>query len=108
MCLNGPRSESALEESFGCDANVGEETAVQLPAAATFSRGTPRAEEGGGVHLRPDARQRAEHSPQCPQAVAEVRGRGKEGERGTKGPVVGDTHELLPQLLKDKGQSSNF
>lgn len=27
-------------------------------------------------------------------------------ERGTKGPVVGDTHEQLPQLLKDKGQSS--
>lgn len=34
---------------------------------------------GGGVHLRPDARQRAEQSPESPQAVAEVRGRGKEG-----------------------------
>lgn len=34
--------------------------------------------QGRGVHLRPDARQQAEHSPQCPQAVVEVRG-GRDG-----------------------------
>lgn len=41
-------------------------------------------------------------------------GQGREGgkepgngwEKGTKGPVVSDAHKQLPQLLKDKGQSS--
>lgn len=41
-------------------------------------------------------------------------GQGREGgkerwngwEKGTKGPVVSDAHKQLPQLLRDKGQSS--
>lgn len=66
MCLNGPRSGSALEEGFGCEANVDEETAVQLSAAATFSRGTPRAGkagEGGSIFAQmPDSGLSTAHS----------------------------------------------
>lgn len=80
VCLNGPKSGSALEEGFGCDANVGEETAVPLPAAATFSRGAPRVGKGvwgGSIFSQmSDSRLSIAHSVQA--VAAEVR-RGREG-----------------------------